>query len=173
LDSRLPKIIFVLLAVLASIYFWSNYAQLPDVVASHFNAHGVANGWQPKSVFFEFFAGTIAIAAFLTFGISAVISRMPVAMINLPNKEYWLAPEHREETLAFLSGYFAWFGCAALVVAASAVNYAIGRNLHPEPQSDIPVFLYVLGGFLVLAVASSIRILKRFSRLPPHAFTPK
>ncbi|MGB6683779.1 MAG: DUF1648 domain-containing protein [Candidatus Acidiferrum sp.] len=173
MDSRLPKMIFVLLAVLASIYFWSNYAQLPEVVASHFNARSVANGWQPKSVFFEFFAGTVAIAAFLTFGISAIISRMPVAMINLPNREYWLAPDHREETLAFLSGYFAWFGCAALVVAATAVNYAVGRNLHPEAQSDIPVFLYVLGGFLVLAIASSIRVLKRFSRVPSIGFNSK
>lgn len=172
-DARLPKTIFVVVAALAAIYFWSIYAQLPDMVASHFNARGVANGWQPKSVFFAFFAGAVGIAAFLTFGIPAIFSRMPLAMINLPNKDYWLAPERRAETQAFLYGYFAWFGCAVLALAATAVNYALGRNLHPEAQLDIPVFFYVLAGFLVFAIASSIRMVTRFSRVPRDGFTPK
>jgi len=38
MDSRLPKFLFVLLAVYAAVRFSSYYPQLPDVVASHFNA---------------------------------------------------------------------------------------------------------------------------------------
>lgn len=165
--------VFVLLAIFAAIYFWSNYAQLPDIVASHFDAGGAANGWQPKSIFFLFFAGAVAIAAFLTFGVPAIFSKMPTGMINLPDKEYWLGPERREETLAFLNRNFAWFGCAALVVAAAAVNYAIGRNLHPQAQSDSILLICVFAGFFVFAMASSIRVLTRFSRIPRDGFTSK
>jgi len=172
-DSRLPKTIFVGLAALAAIYFWSIYAQLPDVVASHFNARGVANGWQPKSLFFEFFAGAVAIAAFLAFGVPAIFSKIPTAMINLPHREYWLAPERREETLAFLNGYLAWFGCAVLLVVTTAVNYAIGQNLHPGKPAGAYFLLCVLAGFLIFAISSSIRILTRFSRVPSDGFTPK
>jgi uncharacterized membrane protein len=170
-DSRLPKTIFVVAAALAAIYFWSNYAQLPDVVASHFNARGVANGWQPKSVFFAFFAGAVGIGAFLTFGVPAIFSRMPIAMINLPNKEYWLAPERRAETQAFLYYYFAWFGCAVLLVVTTAVNYAIEQNLHPGEPLGTFLLLAVLAGFFVFAIASSIRMITRFSRTPPDGFT--
>ncbi|MGC2830973.1 MAG: DUF1648 domain-containing protein [Candidatus Acidiferrum sp.] len=172
-DSKLPRTIFIVLAVFAAIYFWSNYAQLPDIVASHFNARGVANGWQPKSVFFAFFAGAVAIAAFLTFGVPAIFSKMPSSMINLPHKEYWLAPERRAETLARLNGSFAWFGCAVLVVVTTAVNYAIGQNLHPQAQLDPQVLVYVLLGFLVFTILWSIRMLTHFARVPRDDFASK
>jgi hypothetical protein len=173
LDSRLPKMLFVLLAVIAPVCFWSTNAKLPDVIVSHFDARGVANGRQPKFLFLAFFAGSVAIAAFLTFGIPAFFSKMPTVIINLPNKEYWLAPERRAETLAFLNGNFAWFSCAALLPAAIAVNIAIGRNLHPQAQSDSVLFSYVFAGFLGFAASSSIRMLTRFSHLPPSGFTQK
>jgi uncharacterized protein DUF1648 len=172
-DSRLPKSIFIVLTTLAAIYFWSIYSQLPDVVASHFNARGVANGWQSKSVFFAFFAGAVAIAAFLTFGIPAIFSKIPAKLINLPHKEYWLAPERKAESLAVLNRSFAWFGCAVLAVVTTAVNYAIGRNLHPELHWDTLLLLCVLGGFLVFAISSSVRMLAHFSRIPPDGFAQK
>ncbi len=173
MDSRLPKLVFVAIAVVAAIYFWSNYAQLPDVVASHFNARGVANGWQTKSTFLTFFAWAVALASFLAFGVPFLISKMPVELINLPHKEYWLATERRGETMDLLSGSFAWFGCGVLVVVTTAVNYAIGRNLHPEAQLDPPVLVYVLGGFVLFALIGSIRMLTHFARVPHDGFAPK
>jgi uncharacterized membrane protein len=167
-DSRLPRSIFVVLTIFAAIYFWSNYAQLPEVVASHFNARGVANGWQTKSTFLTFFAGAVALASFLAFGVPFLISKMPAELINLPHKEYWLAPERRAQTLALLGGSFAWFSCGVLLVVTTAVNYAIGRNLHPEAQMDPPAIEYVLGGFVVFALVGSIRMLTHFARVPPQ-----
>ncbi|MGB8475551.1 MAG: DUF1648 domain-containing protein [Candidatus Acidiferrum sp.] len=173
MDSRLPKMLFALLAVVEAIYFWSIYSELPEVVASHFNAHGVANGWQPKALFFEFFVGAVAIASLLEFGVPALFSKLPPTMINLPHKEFWLAPDRREETLALLNRSFAWFGFAVLVVVTTAINYAIGQNLHPGTQWGSLLLILVLAGFMVFAIASSVRMLSHFYRLPPGSFTPK
>ena len=167
MDSRLPKIVFVMIAIIAAIYFRSNYSQLPEIVASHFDARGVANGWQSKSTFLTGFAGVVALVAMMTFGVPVFISKMPAGLINLPHKEYWLAPERRDATMALLGGSFAWFGCGVLVVVTSAVNYAIGQNLHPA-QLDIPVFLYVLAGFFIFTLVWSIRMLTHFARVPPQ-----
>jgi uncharacterized membrane protein len=167
MDSRLPKVVFVVIAIIAAIYFWSNYSQLPEIVASHFNARGVANGWQSKSTFLTGLAGVVALAAMLTFGVPVFISKMPAGLINLPHKEYWLALERRDATMAVLGGSFAWFGCGVLVVVTSAVNYAIGQNLHPA-QLDIPVFFYVLAGFFIFTLVWSIRMLTHFARVPPQ-----
>ena len=173
MDARLPKLVFVAIAIVAAIYFWSNYAQLPEVVASHFNARGVANGWQTKSTFLTFFAAAVALASFLAFGVPFLVSKMPVELVNLPHKEYWLEPERRSETLALLSGSFAWFSCGVLLVVTTAVNYAIGRNLHPEAQMDPPAIVYVLGGFILFALIGSIRLLTHFARVPRDGFAPK
>ena len=43
--ARLPRLLFVLLVAGAAIYFSSYYAQLPGVLASHFNGRGIPNGW--------------------------------------------------------------------------------------------------------------------------------
>ena len=64
-DARLPRLLFVLFAVGAAIYFSSYYAQMPEVVASHFNARGVPNGWQTKSAFFSVFVGVGILAAII------------------------------------------------------------------------------------------------------------
>jgi hypothetical protein len=172
-DSRLPKSIFIVLAAFAAIYFWSNYAQLPEVVASHFNSRGAVNGWQTKSVFFAFFVGAVALSSLVAFGIPRIISKMPVDLINLPYKEYWLAAERKVGALDFLDRSFAWFGCAVLLVVTTAVNYAIQRNLHREAQLDPSALVYVLGGFFIFTILWLIRMLTHFTTHPDSGLRGK
>jgi len=47
------------------------------------------------------------LAAVVGFGILRIIAAVPAQLINLPNKQYWLAPEHVAETQECLSKYFA------------------------------------------------------------------
>ena len=164
--SRLPRLLFVVLAAYAAIHFSPYYSQLPEVVASHFNGHGVPNGWQTKSAFFTVFTGVSVLAAVIGFGIPRIIAALPPQLINLPNKAYWLAPDHLEETMAFLNNHFAWFGCAAFVVIIVTFDYAIQSNLHPNNRPDISRMWYVLAGFLAFVIVSTARIFLRFRRVP-------
>jgi uncharacterized membrane protein len=166
MDSRLPKLLFVGLAAYAAIHFSSYYPQLPDAVASHFNARGVANGWQVKSAFFSVFVGVSVLAAVVGFGIPRLIMALPTELINLPNKRYWLAPEHRAESLQFLSAFFAWFGCAVFLVLILTFDYAIQSNLHPDHRPDVSRLWYTLAGFVVFILVWMMRMLTRFLRVP-------
>jgi uncharacterized membrane protein len=164
--SSFPKLVFVLLAVGAAIYFSSFYAQLPEVVASHFNARGVANGWQTKSAFFGVLVGVSVLAAVVGFGIPRIIFSLPAELINLPNKHYWLAPEHLADTMEFLNRFFAWFGCAVFTVILVTFDYAIQSNLHPDHRPDARRMWYLLAGFVAFVAVSIARMFLHFGRVP-------
>lgn len=166
MDSRLPKLIFVLLALYAAVHFSDLYAQLPNVVASHFNARGAANGWQTKQAFFQVLVGITVLAAVLGFAIPQIIVRVPAQFINLPNKDYWLAQEHREETLEWLKAYFGWFACGIYVVMIVAFDYAAQSNLHPHHPPGVARLVYTLVGFLVFVIFWLVRMFTRFGRPP-------
>jgi uncharacterized membrane protein len=165
-DARLPRLLFVLFAVGTAIYFSSYYAQMPEMVASHFNARGVPDGWQTKSAFFSVFVGVGILAAVVGFVIPRIIAAMPPQFINLPNKDYWLSPEHAAESMQFMSVHFAWFSCALLVVMIFTFDYALRSNLHSQDPPDISRFWYILAGFLLFVVVWIVRMFKRFARPP-------
>jgi len=168
MDSRLPKLLFLLLAFFAAFYFSSYYSQLPDVVQSHFNSQGHPNGWQTKPVFFAFFVGLTVLAAFVIFGLPALIRALPIELLNVPNKPYWFGAERREVSLQFVSGWFAWYGCAVFLVGCFAFDYAVKSNLYPGRGAATATFVYVLIAFLVFTLLWIIRIFQRFARIPEN-----
>lgn len=166
MDSRLPKLLFVLLAVFAAVYFSSMYARLPEVVASHFDAYGNPNGWESKQVFLAFFIGVTLIPVVLVFVVPAIIKAIPVELINLPNKRYWLSPERSAETLDFLTSRFAWFGCAVYGLMLFVFRYAVQSNLQPHGRPDPNSIWMALGIFAALATVWAVLLGLHFARTP-------
>lgn len=166
MNSRLPKLIFVLLALYAAVHFSDLYAQLPNVVASHFNARGSPNGWQTKQAFFGVLIVVSVVVVVIGFAIPKLISVLPAQMINLPNKNYWLAPDRVAETMKFLESTCAWFACALFLFNILVFDYAIQINLNPGNPPDPNRFWYVLVGFLVFVAVWTVRMLAKFLRPP-------
>ena len=166
MNSRLPKLIFLLLALYAAVHFLSVYPRLPGLVASHFNSGGAPNGWQTKDAFFAVFVAVSALAALIGFGMPRIIAALPAEQINLPNKHYWLAPERLPETTEFLNNYFAWLACGIYLTMVFAFDYAIEGNLHPENRPDPARLWYVLAGLLAFLLLGTIRMLAKFLRPP-------
>jgi uncharacterized membrane protein len=165
-NARAPKGLFLLLAVSAGAYFRHYYPLLPNIMASHFDARGIPNGWSSKQAFFELFAGMTLLAAVLVFGIPKIIAFAPRQLINLPNKEYWLSPEQWAASMDFLGGWFAWFGCAVYAVIVVAFDYAVQNNLH-APDGPNPMRLwYALAVLGVFTLIWTIRLFGRFGRVP-------
>jgi uncharacterized membrane protein len=168
-DSRLPKLCFFLLALYAAVHFSDAYGKLPEIIASHFDGRGQANGWQPKSAFFLTILLVSVLVSIVGFAIPALISALPPELVNLPNKKYWLSEEHRSETMEFFKAHFAWFACALFTLLILIFDYALQFNLHPDHPPSPARMWYLLGGFLACTLALTIRLFAKFLR-PPQDF---
>lgn len=164
MDSRLPKLCFLLFVLYATVRFSLFYPQLPELMESHFRADGTPNGWEHKQSFFLFFGAITLVDAALVFVVASLVRVLPVSLINLPNKRYWLEGEQREGTLAFVSAWFGWFGCAVYAVLLFAMNYAVQSNLHAEQRQNSSEVSYALFALLVFTVIWGLRFLLRFAK---------
>lgn len=154
------------MVVYAAIHFSAYYQTMPAVMASHFDTRGVANGWQSKNAFFAVLATVTALAAVLVLVVPRIVTILPAQYVNLPNKEYWLAPERVRDSREFMMQWFGWFGCALYAVLCFAFDYAVKSNL-PGAQPSSPTGLFgVLGAFAVFSVVASLRFMKRFGKTP-------
>src|SRR5450432_4328425 len=105
----------VAIYLLPGLFVWLTSGGLPSVVASHFAAGGAANGFMPRSTYIVFMLAVTVLVPSLIALSGRLIEALPVARINLPNRDHWLAPERRAETLAALSAQSVAF--AALLAA--------------------------------------------------------
>src|SRR5256885_8999011 len=134
-------IAIVLLHAAQTIYY---FPRLPAIVAQHFDAAGRPNGWASRDGFFIF-------SWMILLGISAIfmltprmLRRVPVSLINLPNKDYWLAPERKQESLRFLERDLEWMGVLTVGFITLVMHFAIRANLVPQSKLQNGPFLIVL-----------------------------
>lgn len=165
-NSGLPTLIYALMASTGLLYFSSLYPRLPERMASHFNANGVATAWMPKSGFFVIFLVVIVAASVPVFLVPKSMAKLPNDKINLPNKEYWLAPERRAETIEYLGNQMGWFGCALLALLFCAFYNAVAANLRPIHTFDSGSFYVALGAFFAFLIVWLVRLLSHFARVP-------
>lgn len=135
-DPRLPRLILGLLLLAGVLYFSHVYAKLPEVMFSHFNAGGAPNGRMLKAAFFWPFSLVALIVAIIVLLTPKLLAILPPSMINLPNRDHWLAPERRAETVRYMEAAMAWFGCAFFTFISFATCLAIQVNLAPGRRFD-------------------------------------
>lgn len=161
--SRVPPALVALL-ICAGAFICLSSQSLPPMVASHFDAAGQVNGHMPRGAY-------IAILMLITLGIPLFVvlvsSRAlsaPNARINLPNRDYWLAPERRAETIGFLSRQMATL-TAMLVVFLCYVQWLVVRaNARTPPALDSRSLKAGLAVLLVCILIWTLRLVQRFRR---------
>jgi uncharacterized membrane protein len=164
-NSRLPQWLYVFLLVCGAIGAAHYYPLLPERMASHFASDGTPNGWQPKEVFLLLMGMVAGVTATIGFLAPGLIARRPASQINLPNKEYWLAPERRAATMEFIAGQMRWFACAVLFVILFGGHEAIQANLREVVRFDSLAMLVVLVGFLAFVLVWAVGFVRHFSRV--------
>ena len=157
---------FALLVAGAAAFVGLTSISLPDVVAAHFAADGRANGSMSRGAYEGvMLAFVIGLPAVLT-GLSYVALGAPSARINLPNRDYWLAPERRAETVSYLRAQLARFSAVLLVFLCYVHWLVVRANAIQPPHLSARWMNVGLIGFAVFAIVWIRLLVRRFSKRP-------
>jgi hypothetical protein len=125
---------------------------LPERVATHFAFDGRANGWMSRDAY-AWMMGILALV--LPFGVWLPAGWLPrrwPTLVNLPFRDYWLAPARREATFARLErmGIGMALLSAGLMAALHVEVLEANRRTPPAAGDDMA---WVAGAFVVAIVA--------------------
>ena len=165
-DPRLPRFLYAFLILVCLLMMAYYYPQMPQRMASHFGADGRVNGWQSRDAFFVLMLLVTSTSAIVGFLAPRQIAARSNARINLPHRDYWLAPERRERTMRFISATMAWFACGILLVLVSGTFLALRANLAPDHRFNSEAMLVVLGGFLLGLLGLLVGLVRHFRKVP-------
>ncbi len=132
--------------------------RLPERVASHFDGAGNADGWMARDQSLLVYVGIVLFMGGLFAFLGPLLRRFPDSTVNLPDKEYWLAPERREETFNRIGDALAWMGvaCCCLLVGMHELTFRANLSTPPRLGNNAWILLMV---FLVVELAWTIRFL--------------
>jgi uncharacterized membrane protein len=153
---------FPVFVVCAAAFVWLTSRALPDLVASHFDASGTANGFMPRGFYLRFMLAFVLGLPALLVGVTWFAIGRPNARINLPNRDYWLAPPRRAETISFLRTSITWFGALLVAFLVYAHWLVVRANLSQPAHLETPWFVCGLAVFLVAVLIWLKMLLGRF-----------
>ena len=137
---------------------------LPEVVASHFGPSGAPDAWMSRGGLLATFAAGQAIIFSVAPLATTLVKRLPTELVNLPNKDYWLTPERRDEAVRRLANH-AWGFSAAIGAFIVFVEVLVVRaNLAHAPLEN-GIFLAGLAGVFAFTIGWIVRMNAAF-RVP-------
>ncbi len=139
---------------------------LPERVASHFGPSGDADGFLSRDNFLLLQWGLTGFIGAFFVGLPWLLRITPPDAINLPNKDYWLAPERRVATLAFLDDRFFALGAATLALMAAVMQQIYIANLGGSVSLGNIFWVYI-AAYLIYTVVWTLTLTRRFS--PPRS----
>ena len=122
-----------------------------DGVPIHFDGAGNADQFSTRSELILLNVVLLVANLVLFLGMLWFVPRIPDHMINLKDKDYWLAPERRAQTMDQLCGTLGWIGVATVLLVAGifVMTWRVGmqytNNLGVEFWLAMAIYLAYIG----------------------------
>lgn len=152
----------LLLISCAAVFVWLTSQNLPPLVAAHFDSAGRVNAYMPRRHYIALLLGVAVVVPLFLVIIPRHALSKPGTRISLPNGDYWLAPERREQTVRFLArqtSVFAWLVVLFLCYVQWLVVHA---NALTPPSLNSEALVSGLVVFLVCTFFWIVRLVARF-----------
>jgi uncharacterized membrane protein len=155
-------IVFVIISLACVAHALWYYPRLPEQVAHHFGATGEPDAWGHKTQFLVVYLVTVGVMVATFLGLGLALPKIPNSAINLPNKDYWLAPERRQQTLDYMLPWFLWLGSLTMLLLLDIFHQSF--QVHLGNATKLNHFWITMGAYLAITTAWCIGIYRRFSK---------
>ncbi|MEM7204725.1 MAG: DUF1648 domain-containing protein [Planctomycetota bacterium] len=139
---------------------------LPERVASHYDLAGRADGFSDRGTYLATLSGVCLALVALFALVRWLLPRLPNDLINLPHKDYWLAPDRRAASLQRIGNCLSWIGVATVALMTAILGLTIRSHRGDEPQSIGAGGWGLTSAYLVVVLAMVIAMAMSWSRRP-------
>jgi hypothetical protein len=159
--TRLPATLFFLTFAGCFVELFWAYYQLPQRVHAHFPSWVHLGGEGPRWVFVAI-SGSIPVLIAIVILISIrLVKRESEKFLQIPNRDYWLSPERREQTLDAIVSRIYLLGAIKFVADAIFIYAAVRANLAGTSELNPTLLLCLGAGFIAAKIALATQLLWR------------
>ena len=163
--NRLSLLLFAALLTVSTFFTLSSGGDLPERVAIHFNASGVADGWANRYHYRLFILSFMIGLPLLLVWVMAGLPRHTNGRGQIPNCEYWFAQERRHATASFLLGHAGWLGCLTVAVVYGIHLSILRANTVTPPVLATDRFITMMVVYLCGLVWWTAAFLRHFQKV--------
>ena len=146
-----PALIFLAVLTAAGWFVFNSSGALPEQVASHFGSSGAADSFMSRSGYVTFMLIFVVGLPLVMAVLLTLVFRGATTSLNIPNRDYWLEPARRADTIAFLTRHSMRFG-ACLAVFLSFVHWLVVRANARQPAELSNSAIYAGAVLFVLTI---------------------
>ena len=157
---------FWILLIGAAAFVWISGSGLPPLVASHFGLGGRADGFMARGDYLTFMLiGTVAIPLLIVVP-QRLVETIPPRLINVPNREYWLAPERIGSTLDYLRNHAVWFAVLFTALLCFVHWEVVQANMRSPARLAAQPFVIGLVTYVLAVLLWIAAMIRHFRRRP-------
>lgn len=160
-NIAIALLILWFLALAQNAWYWQN---LPERVATHFNAAGKPDGWMGRDAATMMMIGLQTLMPLLFVAIAYMLYFIPPSMINIPHREFWLHPDRRQASISFVARSTAAFSLGLSLFLLGMNHLTFLANTRHGVLNPLG-FWALLGTFLAFSGAWTAWLVMRF-RIP-------
>ncbi len=150
---RFGKVFYFIVLLVCIFEFVRLWNITPPEMAAHFNVQGNPDRFVSKTEFFWFQVQTMAVVIVTSLIPQILLLILPVNLINMPNREYWLAPQRREETIELLSSFMAAMFGVILFAIQAGFELAAYANLQTPIRFNAQwMIIFMSTSFLIVGL---------------------
>ena len=137
---------------------------LPGNVATHFNVNNEPDGWMTRNPYLLLILTLlVSIPSVISVGISLLSQRFP-HLVNLPNRDYWLAPTRFNESLDFLAAHGHRLGRLVIVLMTGLHFVVLVANRADPPALPQSWLMAIVVGFVFALAMWVLALYRRFPK---------